>query len=62
MRHGQPSPAAPPWTLRSVAIRTRDGPERLEDVYRRLLLDPPPEATTTANPHCSATSVMEGAR
>ena len=28
---------APAWTIRSVALRTRDGPERLDQAYRRLL-------------------------
>lgn len=30
----------PTWTIRSVAVRTRDGPERLDQAYRRLLNDP----------------------
>ena len=33
------------WTIRSVPIRTRDGPERLDQAYRRLLSHtkvPPP--------------------
>ena len=25
------------WTIRSVALRTRDGPDRLDQAYRRLL-------------------------
>ena len=41
-----PSTAAV-WTIRSTAVRTRDGPERLDQVYRRLMSDtschePPP--------------------
>ena len=30
------------WTILSVPIRTHDGAERLDQVYRRLLADPPP--------------------
>ncbi len=33
--------AAPTWTIRSVSVRTRDGPERLGQVYRRLLNNTP---------------------
>jgi hypothetical protein len=29
--------AAPIWTIRSVSVRTRDGSERLDHAYRRLL-------------------------
>jgi len=28
--------AAPAWVIRSVVVRTRDGPERLDQAYRRL--------------------------
>jgi hypothetical protein len=28
---------APVWTIRSVAVRSRDGPRRVAQVYRRLL-------------------------
>jgi hypothetical protein len=28
---------APAWTVRSVAVRSRDGPRRVAQVYRRLL-------------------------
>jgi hypothetical protein len=42
MPYAQHSPAATRWTIHSVVVRTRDGPERLEQVYRRLLLDNPP--------------------
>lgn len=60
MRHGQHSSEAPVWTIRSVAVRTRDGPERLEEVYRRLLLDPPEAASADGSP-CSATPAMKDA-
>jgi hypothetical protein len=33
------------WTIRSVSIRSRDGAERIEQVYRRLLHDDAPMAT-----------------
>jgi hypothetical protein len=41
------SDATPAWVIRSVAVRTRDGPERLDQAYRRLMGapsrdDPPP--------------------
>jgi hypothetical protein len=47
MPAGQRPPAATAWTIRSVAVRTRDGPERLDQAYRRLMGDtsrdePPP--------------------
>jgi hypothetical protein len=29
----------PTWAVRSVSLRTRDGPGRLDQVYRRLLAD-----------------------
>lgn len=29
--------AAPAWTIRAVTVRTRDGPERLDQAYRLLL-------------------------
>lgn len=35
-------PAAPAWTVHSVPVRTRDGPQRLDQVYRRLLANPLP--------------------
>jgi hypothetical protein len=28
---------APVWTIRAIAVRTRDGPERLDQAYRLLL-------------------------
>lgn len=37
MANSQRREAAPTWTIRSVALRTRDGPERLDQAYRRLL-------------------------
>ena len=33
-------PATQAWAIRSVPVRTRDGPERLDHAYRRLLADP----------------------
>jgi hypothetical protein len=32
--------SAPVWTIRSVAVRSRDGPQRIAQVYRRLLAPP----------------------
>ena len=34
---------APTWTIRSIPIRTRDGPERLDLAYGRLFSDAPPD-------------------
>jgi hypothetical protein len=34
---------APAWMIRSVALRTRDGPARLDQAYRRLLSGRPPD-------------------
>jgi hypothetical protein len=36
--------SAPVWTIRSVAVRSRDGPRRVARVYRRLLAPPPHDA------------------
>jgi len=49
MPSGQRPSAAPTWTIRSISMRTRDGPERLDQAYRRLLTHPPPD-TTLADP------------
>ena len=37
---------APPvvWRIQSVSVHVRDGPQRLAQVYRRLLPDPAPGA------------------
>jgi hypothetical protein len=29
--------SVPVWTIRSVTVRSRDGPQRVAQVYRRLL-------------------------
>jgi hypothetical protein len=44
-----PVGAAVAWTIRSVAVRRRDGPDRLDQAYRRLL-DGPPSADTAPAP------------
>jgi hypothetical protein len=44
MASGRRPEVAPVWTIRSVALRTRDGPERLDQAYRRLLAPDPPDA------------------
>jgi len=49
MPSGQRPTAAPTWTIRSVSLRTRDGPERLDQVYRRLLAPPPPDTSRAAS-------------
>jgi hypothetical protein len=34
-------PGARAWLIHSMPVRARDGSERLDQVYRRLLADPP---------------------
>jgi hypothetical protein len=41
MATGPRPEATPTWTIRSIPVRTRDGPERLDQAYRRLLRDAP---------------------
>lgn len=43
MAIGRRLEVAPVWMIRSVALRTRDGPERLDQAYRRLLTLNPPD-------------------
>jgi len=38
---GLGSCSVPVWTIRSVTVRSRDGPQRVAQVYRRLLAPPP---------------------
>ena len=48
MPAGQRPPTAATRAIRSVAVRTHDGPERLDQVYRRLIDNGPhsqPQAT-----------------
>jgi hypothetical protein len=33
--------SAPLWTIRSITVRSRDGPQRVAQIYRRLLAPPP---------------------
>ena len=35
----RPRPAVARWTVHSVFVRTRDGPQRLEQAYRHLVRD-----------------------
>lgn len=44
---------APVWTIRLVAIRSRDGPSRVAQVYRRLLT---PAACKEGGPAADAAS------
>jgi hypothetical protein len=39
---------APVWLIRSVAVRTRDGPGRLDQAYRRLMKDTPRDEASSA--------------
>ena len=47
MPSGQRPTAASTWTIRSVSVRARNGPERLDQAYRRLLAPPPPDTSLT---------------
>ena len=40
--------SAPAWAIRSVAVRSRDGPRRVAQVYRRLLAPPCDTASSDA--------------
>ena len=37
MPAGRLPDAVPTWVIRSVAVRTRDGPARLDQAYRHLM-------------------------
>ena len=39
MPAGQRPPTASAWAIRSTAVRTHDGTERLDQAYRRLMSD-----------------------
>jgi len=47
--------AAPTWSIRSIPVRTRDGPARLDQAYRRLLSDAPHHGPPAGPPDPSAT-------
>ena len=46
-----PPDVNPTWVIRSVAVRTRDGPERLDQAYR-CLMDSPSCDDTSFAPGC----------
>jgi hypothetical protein len=48
MPAAQHSRAAPTWVICTVAVRTRDGPERLDQVYRRLIDNTPDDQSQPA--------------
>jgi hypothetical protein len=59
MPAGQRLPTAAAWTIHSTAVRTRDGPERLDQAYRRLVSDtsrhePPPAPDRPLGRACAA--------
>ena len=54
MPAGQRPAAASTWVIRSVAVRTRDGPERLDQAYRRLIDD------TAREQRCSTSGLQPG--
>lgn len=39
LRRGRLGAQSPSWAVKSISLRTRDGPSRLDQVYRRLLAD-----------------------
>jgi hypothetical protein len=62
MPAGQRPPTAAAWAICSTAVHTRDGPERLDQAYRRLVSDTsrrepapdrPPGRTCAASPPAS---------
>lgn len=62
MAVGRCPKVAPAWTIRSVALRTRDGPERLDQAYRRLLAPEPPDRQPAAPDAPAPTTVSEHTR
>jgi hypothetical protein len=58
MPNRPPARAGTAWTIRSVPTRSRDGAERLDRAYRRLLDDPPPLSTPQpeVSPPCAPPS------
>ena len=66
MPSGPRSMVAPAWTIRSVAVRTRDGPERLDRVYRYLIddssRDPPNPAPDVPPPATGADRALKSRR
>ena len=62
---GQRPPTAAAWTIRSTTVRTRDGPERLDQAYRRLVSDtsrhePPPAPDRPPGRTCAASPPASG--
>lgn len=59
MPNRPPAGAAKAWAIRSVPIRSRDGTERLDRAYHRLLDDPPPPSTLQpeVSPPCAPPSM-----
>ena len=55
-----PARAGTSWAIRSVPIRTRDGAERLDRAYRRLLDDTTPPSTPQPEvcPPCAPPSTL----
>jgi hypothetical protein len=47
--------AAPTWAIRSIPVRSRDGPERLDQAYRRLLSDAPCDRPPADGPRSPST-------
>jgi len=55
----QHSKMASSWTICSVALRARDGPERLDQAYRRLLTFEPSDTRPTG-PDTSSSAPAPG--
>jgi hypothetical protein len=56
-RARRPTPAA--WRIRSVSVRARDGPQRLDQFYRLLVVEPEASAATHHRPPGPAAAVEE---
>ena len=54
----RPPARAASWAIHSVPVRARDGAERLDQAYCRLLDDPPPPSTPQpeVSPPCAPPS------
>ncbi len=61
MANGRRPEVPPVWTIRFVALRTRNGPERLDQAYRRLLSLNPPDKQLAEPDMSSAAPVPDRA-
>jgi hypothetical protein len=56
-RTRRPAPAV--WGIRSVSVRARDGPQRLDQIYRLLVVEPAASAAAQHRPPGPATVLEE---